>query len=159
MKRYSLKFLILSYLAIYQDMETVFQLPETTYIGGKEKALPLKEIINRLENVYCKSIGAEYMHINNLDQINWIRERLETPGALELETVEKRLLLARISRAIGFEAFLAKKWTAEKRFGLEGVEMLIPCMKQVMPSYVCTVFVIMMIRSLTSLQSLEWSAW
>ena len=99
------------------------------------------------------------MHINNLDQINWIRERLETPGALELETVEKRLLLARISRAIGFEAFLAKKWTAEKRFGLEGVEMLIPCMKQVMPSYVCTVFVIMMIRSLTSLQSLEWSAW
>ena len=134
-------------------------MPETTYIGGKEKALPLKEIINRLENVYCKSIGAEYMHINNLDQINWIRERLETPGALELETVEKRLLLARISRAIGFEAFLAKKWTAEKRFGLEGVEMLIPCMKQVMPSYVCTVFVIMMIRSLTSLQSLEWSAW
>ena len=34
-------------------------------------------------------------------------------------------------RSIGFEAFLAKKWTAEKRFGLEGVEMLIPCMKQV----------------------------
>ena len=45
--------------------------------------------------------------------------------------MQKRLLLARISRSIGFEAFLAKKWTAEKRFGLEGVEMLIPCMKQV----------------------------
>jgi len=114
-----------------KDLDTVFQLPQTTFIGGKEKALPLREIINRLENVYCKSIGVEYMHINNLDQINWIRERLETPGALELENVEKRLLLARISRAIGFEAFLAKKWTAEKRFGLEGVEMMIPCMKQV----------------------------
>ena len=37
----------------------------------------------------------------------------------------------RISRSAGFENFLAKKWTAEKRFGLEGVEMLIPCMKQV----------------------------
>ena len=36
-----------------------------------------------------------------------------------------------ISRSMGFENFLAKKWTAEKRFGLEGVEMLIPCMKQV----------------------------
>ena len=59
------------------------------------------------------------------------RERLETPGALELDNVEKRLLLARISRSLGFESFLAKKWTAEKRFGLEGVEMLIPCMKQV----------------------------
>jgi len=114
-----------------KDLDTVFQLPKTTYIGGKEKSLPLREIIKRLENVYCNHIGTEYMHINNLDQINWIRERLETPGALELENVEKRLLLARISRSIGFESFLAKKWTAEKRFGLEGVEMLIPCMKQV----------------------------
>ena len=34
-------------------------------------------------------------------------------------------------RSIGFENFLAKKWPGEKRFGLEGVEMLIPCMKQV----------------------------
>ena len=56
---------------------------------------------------------------------------MEAPGALTLDNVQKRLLLARISRSIGFEAFLAKKWTAEKRFGLEGVEMLIPCMKQV----------------------------
>ena len=79
----------------YQDMETVFQLPKTTFIGGKETALPLKEIITRLENVYCRSIGAEYMHINNLDQINWIRQRLESPGALELNNTEKRLLLAR----------------------------------------------------------------
>ena len=112
-------------------MDTVFQLPKTTFIGGKEKSLPLREIINRLETVYCKSIGAEFMHINNLDQINWIRQRLETPGSLALDNAEKRLLLARISRSVGFEAFLAKKWTAEKRFGLEGVDMLIPCMKQV----------------------------
>ena len=112
-------------------METVFQLPKTTFIGGKETALPLKEIIARLENVYCRSIGAEYMHINNLDQINWIRQKLETPGALNLNNEDKRRVLARLSRSIGFEAFLAKKWTAEKRFGLEGVEMLIPCMKQV----------------------------
>merc|ERR1719384_1002409 len=114
-----------------KDMETVFQLPKTTFIGGKETALPLKEIIARLENVYCRSIGAEYMHINNLDQINWIRQRLETPGAMELNSTEKRLLLARISRSVGFEGFLAKKWASEKRFGLEGVDMLIPCMKQV----------------------------
>merc|ERR1719322_1834954 len=114
-----------------KDYDTEFQLPSTTWIGGNEKSLPLREIINRLENVYTKSIGVEYMHINNLDQINWIRQKIETPGALTLETEDKRRLLARLSRSIGFEAFLAKKWTAEKRFGLEGVEMLIPCMKQV----------------------------
>ena len=114
-----------------KDYDMEFQLPTTTWIGGKEKSLPLREIIARLEKVYCGSIGAEYMHINNLDQINWIREKIETPGALTLENEDKRRLLARLSRSIGFEAFLAKKWTAEKRFGLEGVEMLIPCMKQV----------------------------
>ena len=57
----------------------MFQLPKTTFVGGKDKALPLREIINRLENVYCKSIGAEYLHINNLDQINWIRFDLVNP--------------------------------------------------------------------------------
>merc|ERR1711936_555784 len=107
------KMIIRSVTVDQKDMETVFQLPKTTFIGGKsETALPLKEIIN------------------NLDQINWIRQRLESPGAMELNNTEKRLLLARISRSVGFEGFLAKKWASEKRFGLEGVDMLIPCMKQ-----------------------------
>merc|ERR1719289_522977 len=66
------------------DLDKVYQLPKTTFIGGEEKSLPLREIVARLENVYCNHIGVEYMHINNLDQINWIRELLETPGALEL---------------------------------------------------------------------------
>jgi 2-oxoglutarate dehydrogenase E1 component len=53
--------------------------------------------------------------------VNWIRERLETPGSLSLSNDQKRLLLARISRATGFEGFLARKYSSEKRFGLEGV--------------------------------------
>ncbi|QQP56908.1 Neural conserved at 73EF, partial [Caligus rogercresseyi] len=96
-----------------------------------EKSLPLREIIKRLEDVYCGSIGAEFMHIHNLDEVNWIRKRLETPGSLEMAPEEKKRLLARISRSAGFENFLAKKYTSEKRFGLEGVEMLIPGMKTI----------------------------
>ena len=97
----------------------------------QDSHLPLREIISRLENVYCGSIGAEFMHIFNLDEVNWIRERLESPGAMTLSSEEKRLLLARISRSAGFENFLAKKYSSEKRFGLEGVEMMIPGMKEV----------------------------
>jgi len=111
------------------SMDTVFQLPNTTFIGGKEKALPLREIISRLERVYCGSIGAEFMHIHNFEEVNWIRQRLETPGILDLSSDEKRLILARISRSTGFENFLAKKYSSEKRFGLEGVDMMIPGMK------------------------------
>merc|ERR1712165_272823 len=125
------KLIIRSAVVADADLDTVFQLPSTTWIGGKESHLPLREIISRLENVYCGSIGAEFMHIFNLDEVNWIRERLESPGAMTLSSEEKRLLLARISRSAGFENFFAKKYSSEKRFGLEGVEMMIPGMKEV----------------------------
>lgn len=115
-----------------KDMDRVFKLPATTYIGKpEERALPLREILSRLEAAYCRHIGVEFMFINSLEQCNWIRKRFETPGAMSLDAEGKRLLLARVTRAAGFEAFLARKWTSEKRFGLEGCEMLIPAMKTV----------------------------
>ena len=145
-----------------KDMERVFKLPATTFIGRpNETALPLKEILNRLEQAYCRHIGVEFMFINSLEQCNWIRKRFETPGIMDLDSDGKRLLLARLARATGytlftcgnqrgrranlidtlligictymnsFEAFLARKWTSEKRFGLEGCEILIPAMKAI----------------------------
>ncbi|XP_050073645.1 2-oxoglutarate dehydrogenase complex component E1 isoform X2 [Anopheles maculipalpis] len=113
------------------DMERVFKLPSTTFIGGKEKFLPLREILGRLEKAYCNKIGVEFMFINSLEQCNWIRERFETPNIMTYTNDEKRLILARLTRATGFEAFLAKKFSSEKRFGLEGCEIMIPAMKEV----------------------------
>ncbi|XP_058053761.1 2-oxoglutarate dehydrogenase complex component E1 isoform X3 [Anopheles bellator] len=113
------------------DMERVFKLPSTTFIGGKEKFLPLREILGRLEKAYCNKIGVEFMFINSLEQCNWIRERFETPNIMNYSNDEKRLILARVTRATGFEAFLAKKFSSEKRFGLEGCEIMIPAMKEV----------------------------
>ena len=83
-------------------MDRVFKLPSTTFIGGKEKALALREILRRLESAYCRHIGVEFMFINSLEQCNWIRQRLETPGVLEIDNNQKRLILARLTRATGF---------------------------------------------------------
>jgi 2-oxoglutarate dehydrogenase E1 component len=83
------------------DMDRVFKLPSTTFIGGKEKQLPLREILRRLELTYCRHIGVEFMFINSLEQCNWIRQRLETPGAMEISADQKRLILARLTRATG----------------------------------------------------------
>ncbi|KAJ8732629.1 hypothetical protein PYW07_015228 [Mythimna separata] len=113
------------------DMDRVFKLPSTTFIGEKEKALPLREILNRLEQAYCNNIGIEFMFINSLEQCNWIRQRIEPPNVGKMSPDQKRLILARLTRSAGFENFLAKKWSSEKRFGLEGCEILIPAMKQV----------------------------
>lgn len=82
-------------------MDRTFKLPSTTFIGGKEKLLPLREILRRLEQTYCRHIGVEFMFINSLEQCNWIRQKLETPGCMEIDTNEKRLILARLTRAIG----------------------------------------------------------
>lgn len=80
-------------------MDRVFKLPSTTFIGGKDKSLPLREILKRLESTYCGHIGVEFMFINSLEQCNWIRQKMETPGIMEVTNDEKRLILARLTRA------------------------------------------------------------
>lgn len=81
-------------------MERYFKLPKTTFIGGpKEKCLKLREILTRLERVYCSSIGVEYMYITSVEQLNFIREKLEPPGSGELPKRQKLILMARLIRA------------------------------------------------------------
>ncbi|CAN9499768.1 unnamed protein product [Ophioblennius macclurei] len=113
------------------DLDRSFQLPATTFIGGGSTTLPLREIIRRLETSYCGHIGVEFMFINNVNQCQWIRQKFETPGCLQFSNAEKRTLLARLIRSTRFEDFLARKWSSEKRFGLEGCEVLIPALKTI----------------------------
>uniref|UniRef100_A0A4W6E8S1 2-oxoglutarate dehydrogenase complex component E1 n=1 Tax=Lates calcarifer TaxID=8187 RepID=A0A4W6E8S1_LATCA len=113
------------------DLDRSFQLPPTTFIGGENTTLPLREIIRRLEISYCGHIGVEFMFINNVDQCQWIRQKFETPGIMQFTSAEKRTLLARLIRSTRFEDFLARKWSSEKRFGLEGCEVLIPALKTI----------------------------
>uniref|UniRef100_A0A8C9W9V3 2-oxoglutarate dehydrogenase complex component E1 n=1 Tax=Scleropages formosus TaxID=113540 RepID=A0A8C9W9V3_SCLFO len=113
------------------DLDKVFRLPTTTFIGGNESALPLREIIRRLEMAYCQHIGVEFMFINDIDQCQWIRQKFEKPGVMQFTLEEKRTLLARMVRSTRFEEFLQRKWSSEKRFGLEGCESLIPALKTI----------------------------
>uniref|UniRef100_A0AAZ3Q4S9 2-oxoglutarate dehydrogenase complex component E1 n=1 Tax=Oncorhynchus tshawytscha TaxID=74940 RepID=A0AAZ3Q4S9_ONCTS len=107
--------------AYQSDLDKVFRLPTTTFIGGSESVLPLKEIISRLEMAYCQSIGVEFMFINDLEQCQWIRQKFERPGVIMSVCLSVCL----------FEEFLQRKWSSEKRFGLEGCESLIPALKTI----------------------------
>ncbi|XP_043650817.1 2-oxoglutarate dehydrogenase, mitochondrial isoform X2 [Drosophila teissieri] len=119
------------YSYIFNDLNAMFKLPSSTMIGGDQQFLTLKEILDRLERIYCGHIGVEYMQITSLTKTNWIRDRFEKPGGLDLTKEEKKLLLERLTRSTGFENFLAKKFSSEKRFGLEGCDIMIPCIKEV----------------------------
>lgn len=74
------------------------------------------------------------MHVHSLAQQDFIRQRFEAPRATELTHDQKKVLFKRLIRSTKFEEFLAKKWPSEKRFGLEGCEVLIPAIKQLIDS-------------------------
>ncbi|XP_030572645.1 2-oxoglutarate dehydrogenase-like, mitochondrial [Drosophila novamexicana] len=119
------------YSYIFNDLNALFKLPKSTLIGGDEEFLPLREILDRLERVYCGHIGVEYMMITSIYKSNWIREQFEKPGVINFKPEEKKLILERLTRSTGFENFLAKKFSSEKRFGLEGCDIMIPVMKEI----------------------------
>lgn len=97
-------------------------------LGGNEKA-PLREIINLLRETYCGKLGAEYMHLLDLDERKWLRERMEsTTNTPELSKDEKKDILHKLNQAMAFEQFLHKKYIGHKRFSLEGADTLIPMM-------------------------------
>uniref|UniRef100_K3WND9 2-oxoglutarate dehydrogenase, mitochondrial n=1 Tax=Globisporangium ultimum (strain ATCC 200006 / CBS 805.95 / DAOM BR144) TaxID=431595 RepID=K3WND9_GLOUD len=91
--------------------------------------LTLGEIVQRLKDTYCSTIGVQYMHILNRDKCNWIRASMEHLVKSE-ESKEKQLhILERLAFSVVFERFLGNKYNTTKRFGLDGAESLIPGLK------------------------------
>ena len=91
------------------------------------KSLTLEQIIDRLRNTYCRSIGVQFMHIDSLEVKNWLTDRMEgTENRLILTRNEQLRILKRLTDAVIFEEFLRKKFLGAKSFSLEGAESLIP---------------------------------
>ena len=104
------------------DMGTWF---DTGGLCGIDR-MPLRDIMLTLQQVYCGSIGSEYMHIVDADSKDWIKNKLEGAKHNVASHPEKRLwLLKLLSAAEGLERFLHRKFVGQKRFSLEGGESLI----------------------------------
>lgn len=89
--------------------------------------ITLGEILTHLKVAYCGSIGAEFMHIDDLEQRRWLRERLErAEHRVRLKRAEQIRILTRLTDAVIFEEFIQQKYPGAKSFSLEGAESLIP---------------------------------
>eukprot|EP00899_Mesostigma_viride_P002605 jgi/Mesvir1/12345/Mv00529-RA.3 len=99
------------------------------FLSENKPVRTLRSILDRLHATYCSSIGFEYMHIPDRERCNWLRERIEDLEQRRYSSAEKVLLLDRLMWGVLFEEFLNTKYTASKRFGLEGGESLIPGLK------------------------------
>ncbi len=94
---------------------------------GFEGLHPLHEILSRLHNTYCRSIGVQFMHIDDPTVKFWLQERMESTENRRVIPREEQLrILTRLTDAELFESFLQKKFVGAKRFSLEGGESLIP---------------------------------
>ncbi len=108
------------------DLDTVFQAGNQIGIGPT----PLRVIVKHLQDTYCNSVGVEYLYVRNPEVVTWLREKMESVKNLPDFDAERKTTIFRfLKRAVGFEAFVHKKFVGQKRFSLEGSESLIPGLK------------------------------
>ena len=111
---------ITSYGLSLWDLDRSFP---TRGLGGRDRAT-LREILKMLRDAYCRTVGVEYMHIQDPAQRAWWQERLERDWE-DISDEERRRILTKLEQAEAFETFLQTKYVGQKRFSLEGGESLI----------------------------------
>jgi 2-oxoglutarate dehydrogenase E1 component len=105
------------------DMERVVYSETFQYDGP----LTLGKLLERLRSTYCRSIGVQYMHIDELNVRRWLQRRMEpTQNHLQLTREEQLRILTRLTDAVTFEEFIRRKFPGAKTFSLDGSESLIP---------------------------------
>ena len=111
---------------------TLWDLDRTFHVGGfgGKETMTLREVLSRLRAAYTLHVGAEYTHILDRDEREWLLERIEA-GMPKPTNPEQKYILQKLNAAEAFENFLQTKYLGQKRFSLEGAETLIPLMDAV----------------------------
>jgi 2-oxoglutarate dehydrogenase E1 component len=107
-------------------------LPVANDAGG-ERTRTLREVVERLRETYCRTIGVELAHLHDRELSSWLEERMErTRNHITLTPDVERLLLRKLTEAESFEQFLGTRFLGAKRFSLEGAEGLIPMLELIL---------------------------
>ncbi len=114
-------------LDFYGFTDDDLELPFSAGSLAPGEVLPLREILRRLQSTYCRSIGVQFMHIDDLECRTWLMNRME-PGEnrIALPKNDQVAILTRLTDAVVLEEFIQKKYVGAKSFSLEGAESLIP---------------------------------
>ena len=90
-------------------------------------AATLRELVERLEETYCRTLGVEVAHMHDADLRGWLEQRMErTRNRCPLPPDARRRLLEKVVEAETLEQFLATRFLGAKRFSVEGAEGLLP---------------------------------
>ncbi|MGH3471019.1 MAG: multifunctional oxoglutarate decarboxylase/oxoglutarate dehydrogenase thiamine pyrophosphate-binding subunit/dihydrolipoyllysine-residue succinyltransferase subunit [Nocardioidaceae bacterium] len=97
---------------------------------GNQRFMKLRHILGILRDSYCRTVGIEYMHIQDPEQRRWIQERVERHHEKPAREEQLRIL-HKLNQAEAFETFLQTKYVGQKRFSLEGAETTIPLIDEI----------------------------
>ena len=98
---------------------------------GGVQVMTLRDVLGVLRDSYCRTIGIEYMHIQDPEQRHWIQDRFERAHS-KASREQQLYILNRLNVAEAFETFLQTKYVGQKRFSLEGGETLIPLLDTIL---------------------------
>jgi len=102
----------------------------TGSFGGDKRFMKLRDILGVLRDSYCRTVGIEYMHIQDPGERRWIQQRIERPVP-RMEREDQLRRLHKLNQAEAFETFLQTKYVGQKRFSLEGAESVIPLVDEI----------------------------
>src|SRR5262249_39095969 len=89
------------------------------------------DVVQRMRDLYCGSLGYEFEHLNEEAEREWFRETIESGSATApLTDDEKKALLQRLTEVDGLERFLGLAYVSVKRFSIEGVDALVPMLDE-----------------------------
>ena len=105
------------------DLEMEFEAGSKLGLGKAK----LKDIIAHLQQTYCESVGVEYLYIRHPEVVQWLKHKMETvKNTPDFDVEKKKCIYDQLKAAAGFESFIHKKFVGQKRFSIEGSEVIIP---------------------------------
>ncbi len=105
------------------------ELPASLILSGNGslEGESVADALEDLRTIYAGSIGYEFEHLDDAGKVGWLWEQVEGRSHLpEMTAAERRALLLRISQTEGLEQFLHRTYLGQKRFSIEGNDMLVP---------------------------------
>lgn len=93
-------------------------------ISSGQKQGSIEDAIKFLNNVYCSYLGAEYLHLENEEEIEWMNQQIEKLPETNFSNAIKTNIATDLLKSQCFDQFLAKKFTSLKRYGGEGCESM-----------------------------------
>ncbi len=95
------------------------------------------EAFQYLKEVYKKSIAFEFSHVHNYEEKTWLVKQVES-GVIfkDLSNEKRKSILKRLTEVEGFEQYLHRTFVGQKRFSIEGLDMLVPILDELISSAV-----------------------